>query len=173
MLMVRLRLLTIAFIVAALAGRNMCCAQDGNALKLWYRQPAQQWTQALPVGNGRLAAMVFGDGRKEHIQLNEETGWSGDKRDRSNPDASKSVPEIRRLLQEGHPAEAQALADRTMISIPRALPVYQTLGDLWLDFGEVPEPSGYRRELNLDTAIASVQYTAAGIRYTREVDRKS
>jgi alpha-L-fucosidase 2 len=167
--MVRLRLLTIAFIVAALAGRNMCRAQDDNALKLWYRQPAQQWTQALPVGNGRLAAMVFGVVGKEHIQLNEDTIWSGDKHDRSNPDAAKSVPEIRRLLMEGHPAQAQALADRTMISIPKALPVYQTMGDLWLDFGEVPESSDYRRELNLDTGIASVQYTAGGVRYIREV----
>jgi alpha-L-fucosidase 2 len=67
--------------------------------------------------------------------LNEDTVWSGDKRDRSNPEAPKRVPEIRRLLMEGHPAEAQALADKTMISIPRALPVYETLGDLWLDFG--------------------------------------
>jgi alpha-L-fucosidase 2 len=157
-----------ACVLTALGFSSLCRAEDDNALKLWYRQPAQQWTQALPVGNGRLAAMVFGSVSKEHIQLNEDTVWSGDKRDRSNPEASKSVPEIRRLLQEGHPAEAQALADRTMISIPRALPVYQTLGDLWLDFGAVPESSNYRRELNLDTGVASVQYTASGVRYTRE-----
>src|ERR1019366_6966157 len=155
-------------VFALLACAGLCRAQDDNALRLWYRQPAQQWVQALPIGNGRLAAMVFGDVRKEHLQLNEDTVWSGHKHDRSNPEASKSVPEIRRLLEQGHPAEAQALADRTMISIPRGLPVYQTLGDLWLDFGEVPESSGYRRELNLDTAIASVQYTAGGVRYTRE-----
>ena len=86
------------------------------------------------MGNGRLAAMVFGDVRREHLQLNEDTVWSGEKRDRSNPEASRAFPEVRRLLLEGHPAQAQALADRTMISIPRALPVYQTLGDLWLDF---------------------------------------
>ena len=165
----RLRFLMTACGVTALGFSTLCRAQDDNALKLWYRQPAAQWVQALPVGNGRLAAMVFGDVRKEHLQLNEDTVWSGDKRDRSNPEAAKSVPEIRRLLQEGHPAEAQALADRTMISIPRALPVYETLGDLWLEFGEAPEPSGYRRELNLDTGIASVQYTAGGVRYTREV----
>src|ERR1019366_10230123 len=165
MFMVRLRLLTIAFIVAAFAGRNMCRAQDGNALKLWYRQPAQQWTQALPVGNGRLAAMVFGTVRKEHIQLNEDTIWSGDKHDRSNPDAAKAVPQIRRLLTEGHPAQAQAMADKTLVSIPKALPVYQTMGDLWLDFGKVPDASHYRRELDLDTGIASVQYAAGGVRY--------
>jgi alpha-L-fucosidase 2 len=155
--------------LAVLACSSLCHAQSDNALTLWYRQPAQQWTQALPVGNGRLAAMVFGVVGKEHLQLNEDTVWSGDKHDRSNPEAAKSVPEIRRLLFEGHPAEAQALADKTMISIPKALPVYQTLGDLWLDFGEVPEISNYRRELNLDSGIASVEYTAGGVRYTREI----
>ena len=167
--MVRLRLLTNAFLIVVLAGGSLCLAQEDNTPRLWYRQPAQQWTQALPVGNGRLAAMVFGTVAKEHIQLNEDTIWSGDKHDRSNPAAAQAVPEIRRLLMEGHPAQAQSLADKTMISVPKALPVYQTMGDLWLDFGEVPESSDYRRELNLDTGIASVQYTAGGVHYLREV----
>ena len=135
----RLRFLSLASGLTMLAIASFSFAQDGDALRLWYRQPAQQWTQALPVGNGRLAAMVFGVAGKEHIQLNEDTIWSGDKHDRSNPEAAKSVPEIRRLLMEGHPAEAQALADKTMISIPKALPVYETMGDLWLDFGEVTD----------------------------------
>src|SRR5580693_10124327 len=100
--MVRFRFLTNAFLIVGMAGGNLCLAQEDNALKLWYRQPAQQWTQALPVGNGRLAAMVFGVVAKEHIQLNEDTIWSGDKHDRSNPEAAKAVPEIRRLLMEGH-----------------------------------------------------------------------
>ena len=142
---------------------------DRDALKLWYGQPAGSWTQALPVGNGRLAAMVFGDLREERLQLNEDTVWSGEKRDRSNPEAQKAVPEIRRLLQEGHPAEAQRLADRAMISVPRALPVYQTLGDLWLDFGREADATNYRRELDLDTGIASVRYATAGVHYVREV----
>jgi alpha-L-fucosidase 2 len=144
-------------------------AADDNALKLWYGQPARVWTQALPVGNGRLAAMVFGDVREEHLQLNEDTIWTGEKRDRSNPEAPKAVPEIRRLLQEGHPAEAQKLADNAMISVPRALPVYQTMGDLWLEFEHDAEPSSYRRELDLDTGIAIVRYTANGVHYTRQV----
>ena len=155
--------------LAVLAGTAACRAQDDNALKLWYRQPAGAWTQALPVGNGRLAAMVFGDVRKERLQLNEDTVWSGEKRDRSNPEASKAFPDVRRLLLEGHPAQAQALADKTMISIPRALPVYQTLGDLWLEFGTGPEAGDYRRELDLDTGIASVRYTAGGIHFVRQV----
>ena len=153
-----------------LAGWGLCCAGDDSALKLWYRQPAHVWTEALPVGNGRLAAMIFGDVRREHLQLNEETIWTGEKRDRSNPAAQQAVPEIRRLLQEGHPAEAQEMADRTMISIPRELPVYQPLGDLWLEFGGgEPEVESYRRELDLNTGIASVRYSAGGVRYLREV----
>ena len=165
----RLRFLVNTSVAAVLGFSGLCRARDEGALRLWYRQPAQEWVQALPVGNGRLAAMVFGDIRKEHIQLNEDTIWSGDKHDRSNPEAAKAVPEIRRLLTEGHPAQAQAMADKTLISIPKALPVYQTMGDLWLDFGEVSEASNYRRELDLDTGIASVQYVAGGVRYTREV----
>ena len=146
-------------------------APDNNrdALSLWYTQPAGRWTEALPVGNGRLAAMVFGDLRRERIQLNEDTVWSGEKRDRSNPDAQKSVPEIRRLLQEGHPAEAQRLADRAMISVPRALPVYQTLGDLWLEFSGDGDVTKYRRDLDLNTGVASVRYTIGGVQYLREV----
>ena len=129
----RLKYLIDISVCALLFGSGLCHAQDGGALKLWYRQPAGAWTEALPVGNGRLAAMVFGTVRKEHVQLNEDTVWSGEKRDRSNQDAPKSLAQIRRLLVEGHPAQAQVLADKTMISIPRALPVYETLGDLWLE----------------------------------------
>ncbi len=155
--------------MAVLASSSLSLAADDNALKLWYKQPAGAWTQALPVGNGRMAAMVFGDIGKEHLQLNEDTVWSGEKRDRANPEASKAFPEVRRLLMEGHPAQAQALADRTMISIPRALPVYQTLGDLWLDFGASGGSSDYRRELDLDTGIVTVRYIAGGVHYVREV----
>jgi alpha-L-fucosidase 2 len=157
------------WIWALLAGADLCQAQATDALKLWYRQPAANWNEALPVGNGRLAAMIFGGPQREHLQLNEDSVWSGEKRDRSNPEAPKAVPEIRRLLQEGHPAEAQKLADQSMISIPRALPVYQTLGDLWLDFDVEPDPGSYRRELDLDRGVATVQFNAKGVRYVREV----
>ena len=157
-------------VVAVLAGSVWCrAADDDKTLKLWYRQPASEWVQALPVGNGRLAAMVFGDASREHLQLNEDTIWSGEKRDRSNPEAPKALPRIRQLLQQGQPAEAQEMADQTMISIPRALPVYQTMGDLWLEFGHEAEPGSYHRELDLDTGIVSVRYTSGGILYEREV----
>ncbi|HVN05934.1 MAG TPA: glycoside hydrolase family 95 protein [Bryobacteraceae bacterium] len=165
----RLQSLISGAILTLLVGSGSCGAADENALTLWYRQPAREWTQALPVGNGRLAAMIFGDTRREHLQLNEDTVWSGARRNRSNPEASQAFPEVRRLLEEGHPAQAQEMADRMMISIPRALPVYQTLGDLWLEFSGGADPADYRRELNLESGVAAVRYTANGIHYVREV----
>ena len=97
--MARLRSVLGIITLAALVGS--CPAADNDAQKLWYKQPAAAWTQALPVGNGRLAAMVFGGVPKDRLQLNEDTIWSGEKRDRSNPEAAKSFPEIRRLLHGG------------------------------------------------------------------------
>src|SRR6266542_3047525 len=109
-------------------------AQDEQRsdLTLWYRQPASRWVEALPVGNGRLGAMVFGQTGRERLQLNEETVWSGGPWDASNPEALKHLPEVRRLLFEGKPAEADDLAGRTMMGDPLRMPPYQTLGNLWL-----------------------------------------
>src|SRR5882724_11685565 len=101
-------------------------------LLLWYSHAATQWNEALPIGNGRLGAMVFGGPATEHLQLNEDTVWAGEKRDRNNPEGAKSVPEVKRLLMAGKIKEAEALADMTMIGIPRRMPQYQTLGDLEL-----------------------------------------
>ena len=140
---------------AALAGSSLCRAADDNALKLWYRQPAGAWTQALPVGNGRLAAMVFGDVRqgappaeRGHDLVGREARPEqprGAKGRSGNPPSASGRPPGRRRRR---------WPITTMISIPRALPVYQTMGDLWLDFGDVPDASDYRRELDLDTGIA-------------------
>lgn len=154
-------------------------AQDWNAFKLFYRRPAPSWTTALPVGNGRLGAMVFGEPSLERIQLNEESIWDGERRDRDNPAASMAVPEIRRLLFAGKVLEAEQLAVSSMLSIPRRMPCYQTLGDLHLDFtasGLTPSNStspsqvtDYRLELDLDRAIATTRFSHAGTQYVREV----
>jgi len=158
------RLLAFCFGLLAMAP---AWSQDRPAL--WYRQPAQQWVEALPIGNGRLGAMVFGQVQEERIQLNEDTVWAGEKRDRNNPAARESVLEIRRLLFAGRIAEAQALAEKGMLSIPRRLPPYQTLGDLWLRFSGQEAVADYRRELDLDTGIVRVTYGSGGARFTREV----
>ncbi len=163
---------------AAAARRGWAGAPNADAESqryvLHFAQPATQWPDALPVGNGRLGAMVFGQPALDRVQLNEESIWDGERRDRNNPKAGEAVPKIRELLFAGKIAEAEALATTDMFSIPRRMPCYQTLGDLRLDFsasGLTPDVKveDYRLELNLDTAIAKTSFTHAGTRYVREV----
>lgn len=139
-------------------------------LTLWYRKPATKWeTEALPVGNGRLAAMVFGGINSERIQFNEETVWDGVPTDYNNPESLKALPEVRRLLFEGKNEEATRLAAKTMMGNPERIKSYQTMGDLFLDFPDVDKVSGYRRDLDLTNAISRTHYSVNDIEYTREV----
>ena len=141
---------------------------------LWYRQPAAKWEEALPVGNGRIGAMVFGGVRQERLQLNEDSLWSGAPQDADNPAALEALPKIRELLFAGKYAEAQRLTDKTQICKGRgdkgAFGSYSTLGDLEITFeGHNASPEDYRRELRLDQAIARTTYrTADGVTMTRE-----
>src|SRR5690242_12128112 len=144
------------------------CAQAQSVL-LWYRQPAAKWVEALPIGNGRLGAMVFGKIGDERIQLNEDTIWSGERRDRANPAARQAVPEIRRLLFAGKVAEAEAMADKDMLAIPRRMPVYQPLGDLLLKVPHQAEVTDYRRELDLLTGLVRISYRIGETKYLREI----
>ena len=137
--------------------------------KLFFDQPAATWADSLPVGNGRLGACVFGQPGQERIQLNEESIWDGETRDRNNPLAGATVEKMRQLLFAGRVAEAEALVLNDFLAIPRRLPCYQTLGDLHLDFGEMQAVTSYRLELNLDTAIVTTTFTNQGIEYRREV----
>ena len=135
---------------------------------LWYRQPAAQWDHAMPIGNGRLGGMVFGSVRRERVQLNEDSLWMGGPRETNNPDALAALPEVRRLLFAGRPAEAYAVAERRSMGRPSRLESYQTLGDLRLMFEQEGTVTDYRRELDLDSAIVRVSYRIADVRYTRE-----
>jgi hypothetical protein len=129
-------------------------------LKLWYRQPAAQWDEALPVGNGRLGAMVFGGIELERLQLNEETIWAGGPRDPNNPAALKALPEVRRLLFEGRELEATQLAEKTMLGIPPA----QMVSSLsWSRSSSMP-PNTIAPSRPLPTGSASA-HCAAGCRY--------
>ncbi len=142
----------------------------GADVSLWYRQPAgEDWNQALPVGNGRLGAMVFGGVADERLQLNEDTLWEGYKRDGANPDSLAALPEIRRLLFEGKNEEAAVLAGKKMMGVPYRIKSYQPLADLLLHASEAEAPQNYRRELNLDTGVASVHYQIGDATFTREV----
>ena len=138
-------------------------------LTLWYRQPATTWNEALPVGNGRLGAMVFGGVEKEHIQLNEETLWTGGPYNPVVKGAFAAVPEIQRLLFAGDVPRANDLFGRTMMGVPYEQMKYQSLGDLWLSFPGHEHATEYRRELDLDAAVARVSYRVNGVTYTREV----
>src|SRR5215207_1136223 len=143
--------------------------QPAEALSLWYRRPAKEWVEALPVGNGRLGAMVFGGVTRERLQLNEDTLWAGGPYDPTNPSALAALPEARRLVFEGRYVEAERLVGEKMMAKPIKQMPYEPAGDLLLTFPEAGTVSGYRRDLNLDTAVARVNYTANGVRFTREI----
>ncbi|HET8548403.1 MAG TPA: glycoside hydrolase family 95 protein, partial [Bryobacteraceae bacterium] len=128
--------------------------RSGSPLTLWYQQPAANWNEALPVGNGRLGAMVFGGFPRERLQLNEDTLWDGYRFDPGNPAALGALPDVRRLLFEGRNEEATQLAARTMMGRPSRIKSYQPLADVWLEFSG-GGLEGYRRELDLDTGIAT------------------
>ena len=138
-------------------------------LTLWYRQPAKLWVEALPVGNGHLGAMIFGEPAHERIQFNEQTVWTGEPHDYAHHGAYKHLGEIRQLLWDGKQKEAEDLAEREFMSEPLRQQAYQAFGDLLLDFDGIGEISDYRRELNLDTATAAVEFVANGVKYRREI----
>jgi alpha-L-fucosidase 2 len=135
---------------------------------LWYDKPAVKWEEALPVGNGRLGAMVFGQPAKERLQLNENTLWAGGPYDPVNPEAREALPEIRQLIDAAKYREAAKLIGAKFMAKPLGQMPYQTVGDLLLTFPDATIES-YRRDLDLDTATATVSYTSAGVRHTREV----
>ena len=164
---------------------------------LWYRRPAAAWTDALPVGNGILGAMVFGGVELERIQFNEHTVWTGQPHSYAHQGAAAHLPEIRRLLQEGREAtraalkldaelrsaeaqaqikiaratqkEAEDLAGREFMSEPLHQKAYQPCGDLWLELPDTDRAAGYRRWLELETATAVTEYTVDGVTHRREV----
>ena len=155
---------------------------------LWYQQPAETWLEALPLGNGRMGAMVFGGTARERVQLNEDSVWSGGPYDPTNTKGPTALPEIRRRVFAEDYIGAHRLFGRNMFGLAIPQMQYQPLGDLWLTFAGasqrpnpeiqlasdmeiiVPKPvSDYRRQLDLDTAIVQVQYRLGGTVFSREV----
>lgn len=145
-------------------------AEPESDLKLWYDEPAGHWVEALPVGNGRLGAMVFGGTSYERIQLNEETVWAGQPNSNANPDIEPgALEEIRQLIFQGRYRAAQDMVDRKIFFPTNHGMSYQTVGDLLFDFPGHEEYTGYRRELDIANALSSVSYEVDGVRYVREV----
>jgi alpha-L-fucosidase 2 len=141
-------------------------ARTANPLKLWYRQPAREWVEALPLGNGRLGGMIFGGVLKERIQLNEDTLWSGYPRDTNNYDAINHLERVRQLIFDGRYVEAQKIIEGKMLGPWNES--YQPMADLYIIFEHEDEVLDYRRELDLNTALARVEYRVGGVKYIRE-----
>lgn len=137
-------------------------------LKLWYSRPAGNWTEALPVGNSRLGAMVYGGTGREELQLNEETFWAGSPYDNNNPNARYVLPVIRQLIFEGKNREAQSLVDANFFSGKHGMS-YLPVGSLFLDFEGHDRATDFYRDLDLSTATATTRYKVDGVDYARTV----
>ena len=154
-----------ATIVALLTISNATQAQD---YRLWYDKPAERWTESLPLGNGRLGAMVFGNPLVEHLQLNEETIWAGRPNGNANKDALEWIPKIREMVFAGNFAEAQKAATQHVKSATNQGMPYQSFGDLHISFSNQSNYTDYYRELSLDSARTLVTYKCNGTNYRRE-----
>jgi alpha-L-fucosidase 2 len=144
-------------------------AETSSPLTLFYTNAAVKWTEALPIGNGRLGAMIFGGVEREHLQLNEDTLWAGGPYDPNNTNALAALPEARKLVFDGKYDDAAKLISDKMMATPLREMPYETLGDLFLEFPTNAAVENYRRDLDLDTAVASVSYTANGVHFKREI----
>jgi alpha-L-fucosidase 2 len=143
--------------------------QEAGDLALWYDEPAgDDWLRALPLGNGRLGAMVFGNPGTERLQLNEDTIWAGGPHDSANPEALAALPEVRRLVFEDRWVEAQDLINAHMLSNPVGQLAYQTVGNLRLTAEGTSGATEYHRQLDLTTATALTSFVAGGVRHRRE-----
>jgi alpha-L-fucosidase 2 len=168
---------SLSLVAVLLTASTVHAAED---LTVWHKQPAKNWNEATPVGNGRLGAMIFGGVSSERIQVNEDSLWSGAPQDADNPAALEVLPQIRQLLFEGKYAEAQRIANRNLICKGPgsgrgrggkiAYGSYEMLGDLKLNFDHGTNAAvNYRRALDLNTATASVNYEVGGVKFEREI----
>lgn len=139
------------------------------SLDLWYNQPAKAWTDALPLGNGRIGAMIYGGTEKEQIQFNEETLWTGQPHDYAHPGAAAQLGKLRQLLWDGKQNEAHKLGNELFMSQPLGQQAYQPFGDIHLEFEGHENAVNYQRRLNLEDAISSVLYELDGVKFKREV----
>jgi len=152
--------------------QNSCEKKSENQtseLKLWYQKPAAIWEEALPVGNGRLGGMVFGNPVNERIQLNEESLWAGSKINNNNKNALKILPELQKTLFMGRYKDALKMANENFLGTPPEIRSYQPLGDLYIDYKWDGEPTDYKRELDLETGIAATFFTINGNNFRQDV----
>ncbi len=163
-------LLIVLFTLSSLSCSIISSEKESDpSLVLWYDKPAAAWTEAFPLGNGRIGAMVYGKTENEVIQFNEESLWSGQPHDYANPGAHKYLDQLRQLLWEGKQSEAHELGNRYFMSQPLRQLSYLPFGNLLLNFPGHKEVASYHRSLDLETAISSLFYEVGGIEFKREV----
>lgn len=149
---------------------NLSFAQQSDKrLKLWYNQPAKQWVEALPIGNGRIAAMIFGNPSKEKLQLNESTFWSGGPSRNDNPDGAKVLDSVRYYIFEKNYKKAENLANKGLTAKELHGSKFQSIGNLNIDFENANNFTNFYRELDIEKALATTTFTANGVTYKREV----
>ncbi|MCX6626206.1 MAG: glycoside hydrolase family 95 protein, partial [Candidatus Solibacter sp.] len=156
-------------VALAIFSAGAAAVAQQSPLTLWYDKPAVLWTDALPVGNGHMGAMVFGGAAHERVQFNQHTVWTGEPHDYAHKGAAQSLAKIRELLWAGKQKEAEDLAMKEFMSEPIRQKAYQAFGDLLLETPGAENPTGYRRSLDLDTGIATTEFTAGGIQFRRDV----
>ena len=137
-------------------------------LKLWYKAPAKEWTEALPLGNSRLGVMVYGNPANEELQLNEETVWGGGPHRNDNPEGLPHLAEVRQLIFADKTREAEDMLNKYFKTPQNGMP-YQTIGSLKLHFAGHENFTNYYRDLNIEKAVATTRYTANDVNYTREL----
>jgi alpha-L-fucosidase 2 len=142
---------------------------EQGTMTLWYDEPANAWTEALPVGNGRLGAMVFGNPASERLQLNESSFWSGGPSRNDNPNARNALAQVRQLIFDGQYTSAETLINQNITAAQLHGSMFQPIGDLNLTFAGHTGHTNYHRELDLERALVTVRYDVGGVTHTREV----
>jgi alpha-L-fucosidase 2 len=163
-----IRFIVPTFILAFLL-MDQSNAQKGGKLKMWYDKPASNWNEALPLGNGRIAAMVFGNPAKEQVELNESSFWSGGPSRNDNPDGLKGLDSIRYYIFKGDYRRANTLSNKFLTAKQLHGSKFQVIGNLNLAFNNAGSYTDYYRELDLEKAITTTTYKVGDVTYKREV----
>lgn len=164
----KIKLTVLLLLLCGLCHGFISAKETSNNLKLWYTKSAQKWTEGLPIGNGRLGAMIFGGVENDRIQFNEETLWNGAPNDYAHKGAYQYLGQIRQLLFDGKQKEAEDLAMNEFMSVPLKQKTYQAFGDLNLHFPNQETFTNYYRDLDLKNAVCRVSYKSNGVNFTRE-----
>ena len=158
----------VIFQVVLILSCSFAYAQN-NVNTLWYKQPAKEWIEALPLGNGRLGAMVYGNPVNEIIRINEESIWAGSKINNNNPNALKHLEELRKALFENQYENAKKIAEENFVGIPPEVRSYQPFGNLLINYKWNSVPKNYKRRLDLETGINTTEFQVDGKNYTQKI----